>query len=375
MKCQFTDRVPLESVRRTSDGYLVGTAPVARTGIQIYDGAELGMPDRGAIRVYRSEDQVFADEAIRSYAYRPITVDHPSERVTSQNWRDLSAGMTGGDVMRDGQLVRVPMTLMDESAITEWEGGKRELSMGYDAEIEFTDGVSPEGERYDAIQKNMRMNHLALVARARGGDQLRLGDDNHGGKPKMNEGNANLRTVHLDGLPVETTDAGAQAIERLQTDLKAERQKVTDAEANHAKEIEAKDAELAKRDAKIDELGKKVLSDADLDKRVNDRADLIAKARAVHDADYSGKSDSEIRKMAVAGALGDEAVADKTEPYIEARFDILADDAGDSTNRPDPVRQAIQHSQPRSLMGAVSDSQKKYEDRLQNGWKQPGGEA
>ena len=81
-----------------------------------------------------------------------------------------------------------------------------------------------------------------------------------------------------------------------------------------------------------------MLSDADLDARVQARADLIATAKSIHDADYAGKSDADIRKAAVVGKLGDAAVKDKPEAYIAARFDILAEDAA---KHADPVRQTL----------------------------------
>jgi hypothetical protein len=66
----------------------------------------------------------------------------------------------------------------------------------------------------------------------------------------------------------------------------------------------------------------------------------LAKAKAVHDADYSGKTDAEVRKIAVVAKLGDAAVVGKPDAYIEARFDILADGAKPR----DPVSQALRDS-------------------------------
>jgi hypothetical protein len=70
------------------------------------------------------------------------------------------------------------------------------------------------------------------------------------------------------------------------------------------------------------------LDDADLDKRVAARADLITKAKAIaKDVKTDGLSDAAIRKAAVTAALGDAAVKDKADAYIDARFDILVEDA------------------------------------------------
>ncbi|OCJ05313.1 hypothetical protein A6U87_15025 [Rhizobium sp. AC44/96] len=329
---QLFDTVTLDGIRRTQDGYLVADVKVARTGIQLYAGREVdpenkhGLRDKAVVRVYRSEEEVFAQDAMHSYAYRPVTDDHPSESVTSDNWKQLAVGQTGGEVVRDGEFVRVPMVLMDKAAIAKVEGGKRELSMGYDTALKFQDGVSPAGEQYDAIQTNLRMNHLAVVSAARGGSHLKIGDEEKGTRSMT------TRTLMVDGLSVELTDKDAQIVQRAIDALTkqiADAQAVqAKADADHAKVIAAKDAEIAKKDAQIDDLSKKVLSDADLDKRVQDRADLVAVAKSIaKDLRTEGLTDAAIRKAVVAAKLGDAAVADKADAYIDARFDILVEDA------------------------------------------------
>lgn len=341
---QFRDRVSVGAVRRTADGYLVADAKVARAGVQEYLGSEVGRPDMQRVRVYRPADEVFAADAMRSYAYRPVTVGHPSKMVDAENWKGVASGQTGGEVVRDGDTVRVPLVLMDAEAIKAWERGKRELSMGYTAEIVFGDGATPDGQPYDAIQTQLRMNHLALVDKARAGSEFRIGDGCHPGESETGTVNqfrkekpmSNTRTVLVDGLSVETTDAGAQAITKLQGDLQASRQALSDANTAHATAIAAKDADIAKRDAEIDAMKAKVLTDAALDARVQARADLISTAKAVHDADYTGKSDADIRKAVVVAKLGDSAIAGKSEAYIDARFDCLVEDA-----KRDPVTKVL----------------------------------
>lgn len=353
------DRVPAENLRLTDDGYLVGEAKVSRTGIQEYLASEMGLEDgdpNRLIRVYRPEDEVFQQDAMKSYAYRPVTVDHPPEMVNADNWRQYSRGQTGAEVARDGETIRVPMVLMDKQAIQEWEDGKRELSMGYTSEIEFSDGVTPDGKKYDAIQRNMKMNHLALVARARGGSQLRLGDDDKGAS-KMTD---TLRKVNVDGFSVETTDAGAQAIERLQKQLDEHQSKLSDAEQSHKDALAAKDKEIAAKDAEIDDLKKKVMSDEDIDNEVRARADLIGKAKTVNDADYSGKSAADIRKACVVAKLGDKAIEGKSEAYIEARFDSLVEAAESD----DPVRQVIRQGD-----GKTTDAYDEYLTHLNTAYQ------
>lgn len=341
----LTDRVSVGKVRRTADGYLVADAKVARAGIQLYTGDEVGRPDMATVRVYRPPEEVFSEDTMHSFAYRPMTNGHPSKMVTADNWKAVAIGQTGGEVVRDGDFVRVPMVLMDAQAIKDYEDGKRELSMGYHAELVFDSGTTPAGEQYDAMQRDIRNNHLAMCDRARGGKELRIGDgrtpsgkdraDNPPTeKPKMSD--IKTRSILVDGLSVETTDAGAQAITKLQGQLNdattASAKLVTD----HNTAIAAKDAAIAKLEAERDDLKGKVLTDAALDARVQSRADLVATAKAIHDADYTGKSDDDIRKAVVLAKVGDAAIKDKPQAYIDARFDILAEDA-----KKDPVTRVL----------------------------------
>jgi len=334
------DMIDISKPRLTKDGFLAAEAHVARTGIQMYRAAELGMdgdPNR-TIRVYRPPDEVFATDAMASYAYRPVTVDHPQQMVDAKNWKEHARGQTGGEVLRDGEFVRVPMLLMDEGAINDWKAGKRELSMGYEMDLEMKDGSTPEGEQYDAVQRNLRMNHLALVARARGGSQLKLGDTT---LEDINMSDVKLKTVTVDGLAVETTDAGAQAISKLSKDLTKANDDAVAAATTHKTDMATKDAALAAKDAEIDKLKGSQLSDTEVDQLVKDRADLIATAKSVADKDYNGLSAEDIRKTAVTSVLGADALTDKSPEYIQARFDILAEDA-----EQDPVRRTIRTGTP-----------------------------
>lgn len=169
-----------------------------------------------------------------------------------------------------------------------------------------------------------------------------------------------LRTVVVDGLSVSTTDQGAQAIAKLMKDLessaakfadaeKAGATKLADAEKAHAAAIAAKDAalaekdkELAAKDAALDAEKAKVLSDADLDKRVAARASLVTIAGLLaKDVKFDGLSDAAIRKSVVTAVLGDAAVKDKADAYIDARFEILAEDAVKKAGGNDPLRDAL----------------------------------
>jgi hypothetical protein len=345
---QFTDAVTVAGTRRRDDGYLVADARIARTGIQNYLGWEVGKPDMAQVRFYRPGSEVFSEDTLKSAAHRPVTNDHPDEQVTSKNWKEFAVGQTGDEVSGEGIFIRVPLMVSDEKTILAIEGGKQELSAGYTCDLDWTAGTTPTGEAYDAIQKNIRLNHVAIVQQGRAGNEVRIGDANAWGvAPITNDQTPEkekimtLKTVTVDGIPVEVTDQGATVIGTLQTRLADANTKLVDAEEAHQIALAAKDAEIAKKDAEIDATKAKVLSDADLDKRVQARADLITVAKAIaKDVKTEGLTDAAIRKAAVVAKLGDEAVKDKAEAYIDARFDILAEDAKKVA---DPFRTLVQN--------------------------------
>lgn len=341
----FTDRVTLDAPRLTDDGYLIASVRCARTGCQQYDARELGLDGvSGPVTVYRPESAVFAKDSLATYAGKPVTVNHPPVMVTADNWKEYAAGEVGGEIARDGEFVVVPMKLMDAAAIQSVQDGTREISMGYTTPLELQDGVAPDGTPYQAVQTGpIRINHLAIVPQARGGSQLRIGDSaNKWGASPLTHADTkegympdNLRKIMVDGLQVETTDAGAAAIEKLQKALGDAMSEKEKADNDYAEKMAEKDAEIAKKDAAVAKLeGDKLTADA-LDAMVAARSDLIGKAKLVaKDADFAGLTDAAIRKAAVVAAIGDAAIEGKSEAYIDARFDMLVEDA----EKADPVQ-------------------------------------
>lgn len=330
---QFTDAVAVAGTRRREDGALIADARIARTGIQLYRGAEVGQPQMDVVRVYRPGAEVFSMDTLSSAAHRPVTNDHPPVMVNADNWKKYAVGQTGDEVTGEGIYIRVPLMVSDGAAIKDIEDGKRELSAGYSCELDFTPGVTDAGEAYDAIQKNIRMNHVAVVDRGRAGKEVRIGDGAaHWGVSPIIHADEELpdmpdtRTVMVDGLSVVCTDQSAQAIEKLIKDREDARTALASANTAHEAAMGAKDKDLAAKDAQIDDLKAKQLDGAALDKLVAARAALITTAKAIaKDVKTDGLSDAEIRKAVVVAKLGDAAVRDKTEAYVDARFDILAE--------------------------------------------------
>jgi len=144
--------------------------------------------------------------------------------------------------------------------------------------------------------------------------------------------------VVLGDQAAQVAVADAPKVEAFKADAA---KKMADAETAHAKAIADADAKLAKAEAALDAEKAKVLSDADLDKRVADRADLLAVAKGIApDVKTAGLGDAAIRKAVVTAKLGD-AVEGKSDAYIDARFDILAEDAGKADPFADSLKSGV----------------------------------
>lgn len=345
----ITDRLTITDKRRTSDGYLVTEARFARSGIYEYAGSEVGKPHMDKVVVFRPEEEVFKDDAMASFAHRPITNDHPTSLVDATNWKREAVGFTDGRVARDGDFVVVPMMVTDAEAIEDVDGGKVELSAGYDCDLEFIDGVAPNGQKYDAVMRNIRGNHIAIVDRGRAGSECRVGD-------RDNTGVETMKIMH-DGIEIEATPQSAQVIGKLESKLNDATSAATTAKDAHDKVVADKDAELAKKDAEIADLKDKVMDAATLDQKVAQRAKLVADAKSlVSDFDGTGKTDAEIKRAIVQAKCGDAAVTDKSDAYIDARFDALLE-AGPTDTVRNHVAQSVTNSDGTTM--SVADLKRK----------------
>ena len=364
---QFTDSVSVKGTQLTSEGYLQADAYSVRTGIQHYRASEVGLAGDHPVAVYRPAEEVFNRDSVASFARVPVTMDHPAELVTADTWDAVAIGETDSDILRDGERLRIPMTIRSADAIRAVQDGKRELSAGYTCTLDHSPGTAPDGTVYDAVQRGIRANHIAIVAKGRAGSEFRIGDsaDTWGATPITMSDKKEvtmtdaLKTVVLGDEAVSVAVTDAAKVDKWKAD---QAKTFSDAAAAHDKALAAKDADLAKKDAEIADLKTKVLSDADLDSRVQARADLVGKAKAlVKDFDAAGKSDADIRKAVVVAKRG-AAMADKSAAYLDAAFDLLVEDAAEG--KADPVRGAMKDAKPTD-----GDYNDEYRKAIGDAWK------
>ena len=173
----------------TPEGFLVcHDVPIARTGTQLYTGQEVPIdpgPD-GLIRIDRPPEEVFRPETLTSFEGKPVTVEHPNDFVTPENWGRVAVGITTnvrrGDGVADDLLI-ADLVITDKAAIEYVNKTLPEVSAGYEAVYQQTDAGR-------GVQRDIVGNHVALVERGRAGPRCSIQDK----EPTMSKTTPKKRT-------------------------------------------------------------------------------------------------------------------------------------------------------------------------------------
>lgn len=309
------DRATLKA-KRTDEGYLVDTPIVGRVGIQVYHNA-----DGTTRRELRRPEEVFHADSLASFAGKPITEGHRGF-ITAANAKKVSVGVIKGDGQADGDNIRAPIVILDADAIDKAEnGGIRELSLGYKVDLDETPGIW-NGENYDAEQKNIRVNHLAIVPKGRAGN-ARLNLDRFDAASFTNDEETpmsdTLSRVRLDsGLEYQAAPEVVVALDKLRSDHAAS--------VVHNDELQKQiDIVAAERDAFKSqvETADKVRADA----LESARKEIVARVALEKVADefkvdHADKSDRDVREAVIKATRADADLTGKSDDYVNAAFDI-----------------------------------------------------
>ena len=388
LNCFRYDVSAIQNYEFTDEGYLRVKARIARTGIQSYTDAN------GGIRLeYRPEEEVAANAALDSFREKCVTKEHPPVLLDASNTKDYAVGFTSADVSYSEGFVESTLTVTDKETIDEiMRGNVREVSCGYKVDYSPEPGITPDGQHYDGIQKNIRGNHVAIVNRARGGAQVRLMLDSADAAVNVlinhSTGVIMAANIAFDGVSFEADPALAAAISAERDDAKGSyadmKRKYEDAMAEASKMKEEMDAMQKEMKGKTDsaegradalseeveslKLDLEAAKQVNVDSLVEERIALIDKARTSLDSafDFTGLSARQIMEASIKAIRGDADLSERSDDYVTAMFDTLAESAprGDSTAT-EELRKAV--ASIASPMSAPSS----YMDKLQNAWKSP----
>ena len=316
---------------RTPEGYLLGDAIVARTGILEY------MENGRVVKELVTNDELANPESIATIKMKPLTNGHPSVKMLdAKTVKQYQVGHTGENARVDSGLLVVPLTITDADAVRSVENGRRELSAGYNVDLVEEPGIW-EGQRYDRIQLRRTYNHVAVCDLSRAGDvttmHLDSADICECGTPDFKEPQSNnlstgtppktrsdrMVKYKVDGLEYDAAPEVVKHIEKL--------------DAANTQHKTVLDAMTAERDSWKDRAEK---SDGELKKlpelvacAVKARSELERKSLPHLDQDKASKigdmSSDEIKSAVIIKAFPKADLKDASEAYIQARFDAAID--------------------------------------------------
>jgi hypothetical protein len=159
-----TDLSTLRPAERRPNGTIVVDAFLSKCGVFQYV-----QPDGSIRRELRLPEDVHDVESLRSFEGVPVTNNHPPGMIDAGNARQYSVGAVLGSPVPDADHIRGRLAVHDADAIRDMESGKTQVSNGYSCDCLEQPGVHPLYGAYDAVQKNIRGNHVAIVDRARAG--------------------------------------------------------------------------------------------------------------------------------------------------------------------------------------------------------------
>jgi hypothetical protein len=337
MSAQRFDRVELKATT-TVEGFIQDAPVLTRSGIFDYRG-----PDGRLRREYRPPEEVFHADSLASYRAKPITDGHPG-LVNASNAKVHTVGTLLSEGRRDGDDARGDVVIYDTGPVA---AGKKELSLGYTLDIDETPGEI-NGERYDAVQRNIRINHLALVPRGRAGN-ARLNLDAADADTTEEEDTMTMVKVRLDsGISYDAAPEIANALTAALADADTQRARADTAESN-LKDAEA-NADKVRQDAAATVKARIKLEDA------------AAKVGAEFKQDAS---DTEIRSVVIKKVRGDGFdLSGKSEGYIEAAYDLAIAEKSQRQDAVSNQRQELSGNQPPGGAPAVRQDAQSARERM-----------
>lgn len=334
----------IEPFKKTDEGYLKGRAVVTNTGIFRY------MTNDGEMRELRPPEEVFDINSLDSLKMIPITNGHPSEKVTKENIKKYQIGYTGEDVRYDGHAVSIPLVITHEDAINEIENdAKRALSCGYEAGLEYKSGMAFGNNKYDAIQRDIRYNHIAVVDRGRAGDlaqmnfridsiddsAYRIDDTGVTSENDINEGEINMinmKKIMLDGVEYQAEADVIKVYNKLKEDNDTLSKDKVDLSEKLSKAEADRDTFKDELDATKKKLDDSTISDADVQKAVSERLAIIKVADSLevqYKNDNTELSNIELKKAIIVKQYPNAKLDDVDDIYITARYDAVVEKLDD----------------------------------------------
>jgi hypothetical protein len=359
------DFAPITGSETTPEGYLRVWCRAARSGTQLYRRA-----DGSQVREYRPPEEVSNPDSLSTFGMKPATWGHPPVLLDSANTKQYQVGYSGSQVRYNDGFVEVALVVTDQDAI---EKIKRkdatEVSAGYKVDFDPTPGITPEGEEYAGVQRNIRVNHIAIVPRGRAGPEVRLlldrmdaadavADLHEYEMAPQSSSTASpvMATVKLDGLEIDLPAEAASAVQSYSRDMGRQLQALTTERDELATKLDSlqadfdtlaydKEAAEGRADALEEQLAASEgarIDTAELDQLVAERLATLQRLAPAfaEDFKFDGIDDETLYATAFENLTGSAPREDAEAAYIHgvvdgilaARADAEGDEEGEESD-------------------------------------------
>lgn len=329
----FQDKLNIPTQRKFKDsGQMIAPCSIARTGVMSYLAKECGdaFKDRdpmSIVKIATLAEDLFCKDSIESYRSAPITVGHPEDDVNTENSKDLVKGMLEGLPLRDGELLSATLVLNDADAISITKQSDSQLSSGHTARLVLCDAAVTG---YDAKKTHIRCNHVAIVSRGRAGAEVRIADADAVAEEAFVE-----PVFDAEGNEVKPVEVPVAVVPDVVVEPVAA--EVVEPVAVALGDAAALAIEVAQLTVKLEDAQAeiKTLKLIDIDTLVQERLELVSNVLKLADGIVVvGKSALELKREVVAKCR-DADMTGKSDAYIEARYEVLLEDA--AAGKPTPV--------------------------------------
>lgn len=385
----------LGKFERTSVGGIRVPARLTRTGI-----LEYRLPNGKVRRELRTPEEVFRADSLKTLVGATVTdLEHHRGLLDPETWKDATLGHAD-NIRADGKFVVADLNINDADAVRQVENRElHDISCGYQCRLDFTPGIY-EGQPYDAIQRDIRYNHVAVLppGKGRAGTDVALRLDANDAvcveaNQQENDMTAGKTLIKLDGKDVEygskehidfletahKTDKAAWDKERGELVAKCDKAEGT-ATAAERKLRELEDAKKAEEEKEESERAK----------RSRARAKLITKAmRLLEDEEERAEGEEEeeekldarldmldamsdrdimVKVIKLDSSFKDADFANKSDDFIAGIFEQVSKSLKKKGGI-DAVVHSHQRSQRLDAKDEPSKAEKDHLERQRNAWK------
>jgi hypothetical protein len=350
------DTAPLSKVTRTPQGGIRCDAVLTRTGIFEYRN-----PDGSVRRELRPAEEVFREDSLARFSNVPVTIGHPG-LVSSDNWGQHAVGHVGDSVRREEDKIAGSVTVQRADAVRAIEHKTLgDISVGYEVDYDATPGEHG-GQRYDGVQRNIRVNHVALIppGAGRAGPSASLRLDSKGDE---------ICAYTSVTMTPEQIAALQADLKKAQDEISKLRQDVKDSEKLAAKSQDVKDSEkLAAKvevlTAQVKDLTTQLGDTARFDSAVAERVELEAVAKTVKFAS-KGKTNKEIKCAVIAAKNPSLRLDGKSDDFVDAAYAMTA-------ALPHPTLGRVREDSIAQVnTGAIDSARERNRKAGEDAWKTP----